>query len=30
MVLMLSCEDGIGLAKLKMASVIKLLADDFK
>jgi len=30
MILMLSCEAGIGLAKLKMASVIKLLADDFR
>jgi len=30
MVLMLSCEAGIGLAKMKMASVIKSLADDFR
>ncbi len=30
MVLVLSSEAGIGLAKLKMASVIKLLADDFR
>jgi hypothetical protein len=30
MVLMLSCETGIGLAKMKMASVIKSLADDFR
>jgi CheY-like chemotaxis protein len=30
LVLVLSSEAGIGLAKLKMASVIKLLADDFR
>lgn len=30
MVLVLSSEAGIGLAKLKMASVIKSLADDFR
>jgi DNA-binding response OmpR family regulator len=30
MVLMLSCEASIGLAKMKMASVIKSLADDFR
>ena len=30
MVLMLSCETDIGLAKMKMASVIKSLADDFR
>ena len=30
MILMLSCETGIGLAKMKMASVIKSLVDDFR
>ncbi len=30
MVLVLSSEAGIGLAKLKMASIIKSLADDFR
>jgi len=30
LVLVLSSEAGIGLAKLKVASVIKSLADDFR